>query len=69
MAFGRCHLENRDYAGGRLFTDGWYDIDGKRVKEGAIGCGRDVSSVTVECHINELAGGEVDLRDTPGFGA
>ena len=38
MAFGGCHLENRDYAGGRVSAGGWHEIDDKRVKEGVIGC-------------------------------
>jgi len=70
MLFGGRHLENRDYTGGRASAVGWYEIDGKRVKEGVIGCGWDVVFVIVECHfITELAGGEVGLRDSPGVDA
>jgi len=34
----------------------------------AVGRGWDVVSVVVECHITELVGVEVDLRDNPGVG-
>ena len=68
MPLGGCRLGNRDYAGDRVYAIGWCEIDGKRVKEGVIGCGWNVVSVVVECHITELAGVEADLRDSPGVG-